>query len=319
MPWFQPLTAEEVHLIELFKKSEAATVEEFCHAHILQKITKEVIHYSSLKNSKLSQTDPEALCDFNYRKIYDELTVHVPSLTDIIRSSCSINITKRQNTAKTIDSVLPIIVTIVSKVLSAHNERLSAVKYINSIILKKGGSKDSCINRFAYSGDSVTQRSVANKLKELSAHALDRLNFWDIPSTESCIVFDNINPYVHVHQQTIDHKSKLYNLTQAVAVKFKAPVAADGPPIINLPDVSVQDLLPTDNNKQHILSYFSIIVRNIWAKHIPALDWMTTDMPKHTYSEYAARKSEIVSITTKIVIKLHSTTKLGYLVLLIYF
>lgn len=247
-----------------------------------------------MSNSLLSQTEPDALVNFNLNRLLLEFKAKLPCLTNIIESACSINVKRRKNINKTVESVVPNIVTLIGKILSTHNERLSALKYIYGILLKEGGAMDTCITRLSYTGDSVTPQSLSGKIKRLSEHAITKLQSWDEPHSNSCIVFDNLNPYIEVHQQTSSKKSKLYHLTHAIAVKFKRPVAQSGPPLFSLHTIEPQNLLPTTHDEQEVLCHFSVAVRNIWAEHIPGLAWMAADRPEHMSSNYSDAKTELV-------------------------
>lgn len=258
-------------------------------------ISKEISLYSSNKDSLLSKTGPNDLVTFDFKKQYHEFQQVLPLLTHIVSESCCINVKGRDNVKKTLDSIQPVIVTIISKILSTHNQRLTRLKYINSIILKKGGAKDTCINRLANSGDCMTQRSTDSKMHEMSQAALAKLESWDNPAADSCVVFDNVNPYVRVRQETETNHNKLYNLTQAIAVKYKVPTAENGPPDVYISDLNIDHLLPTDDDEQVITNYFNIIIRNILASYVPSLEWMAVDTPKHINSDLSQKKTDFVS------------------------
>ena len=66
-----------------------------------------------------------------------------------------------------------------------------------------------------------------------------------------------------MRQETKARHNKLHNLTQAIAVKYKAPVADVGPSDVALSDLCVEHLLPTDDDSNVIMDYFNVIVRNI--------------------------------------------------------
>lgn len=265
-------------------------------AVVSDQISDEITAYSSRSDALLGQTSPDDLVTFNYKKLYDEFQEVMPVLTSIVKDSTCINIQRRDNTIKTFENILPTIVTIVCKILSTHNQRLSRLKYLNSLILKKGGAKDTCVNRFAHTGDSMTQRSTERKLREMSAAALERLEQWDDPQTDSCVVFDNVNPYVRVRQETAEHHNKLHSLTQALAVRFKAPTVNSGSPEVYLTDICSSHLLPTPADQAQISDYFIVLIRNILASNIPSLKWMATDIPQHHNSQYSQNKSEVVCV-----------------------
>lgn len=259
-------------------------------------ISTEITAYSSIPAATLGLVEPEDFVNINFKNLHSEFMGLMPVFTKLVTDCCCFNIEKRDNAIKTFDSTLPAIVTVIGKILSTHNQRLSALKYMNSLVLKEGGAKDTCLLRFSELGDSVTPRSTDRKLAEMSEAALAKLKVWDASGTDWCIVFDNVNPYIHVRQQTATHHNKLHSLTQAIAVKYKSPLPKDCTPKVVLNSLEFSDLLPTGKDKEQIYSYFTILVRNILASFIPSLKWMATDLPQHNNTEMAKDRTEMVCL-----------------------
>ena len=69
---------------------------------------------------------------------------------------------QRQDTPLSVnkDSIATLIT---AKMLGAYNQQLSALRYVNGLILAGGGAKDDCIGRFAASKDSVTPQVIRKK------------------------------------------------------------------------------------------------------------------------------------------------------------
>lgn len=245
----------------------------------------------------MSKSGALELPKFNMKDIHSEFTKTMPNLTNMITKLCSLNIAKRKNTSKTGDSILPVTVTIICKILSTHNQRLSAAKYVVSMVLKTGGAKDTCINRLSFIGDAMTSKSTYRKLDEMASSINSLMAEWDEPITDSSIVFDNVNPYVTVRQETQSKHNSLNSLTQAIAVRDRVPTShISNTPKYAIADIQPEQLLPTAHDTLVVRQRFVTTVRNIWASYIPSLSWMKADIATHKYSEYAKKTSEVVSL-----------------------
>lgn len=273
------------------------TTEE-CTEHVLALIEQEIRQYSCKSESLLQDTKVVDLLKFRVSNCLEEFQTQLPVLSTVVTKSCSFNIQQRGNTKKNIESISQVVTSIIAKILSTHNQRLSALKYINGIILKDGGAKDTCLQRFASFGDSVTPVSVNRKLDEMAEHATVLVNKFDTPSTNSCIVFDNVNPYVKVRQETATNHNKLINLTHAIAVKDRVPVQQlSGPPKRALSEIAPVDIIPNPDDITRIKALYTIHVLRIWSTYIPSLAWMSPneDSLSHKYKDYAACNSDVVS------------------------
>lgn len=250
-----------------------------------------------MQGSLLSMTAALDLPSFNLKSLHSEFKETMPELTNLITKLCTINIEKRRNIKKTADSILPIIVTIICKILSTHSQRLSAAKYVISMVLKTGGAKDTCIDRLSFVGDAMSHTSVYSKLNEM-ADSIDTLMAdWDEPVVDSSIIFDNVNPYITVRQETQSKHGRLHSLTQAIAVRDRVPTnQISSAPKWAVADVIPEQLIPALADVEVLQLRFVTMVRNIWASIIPALSWMKDDVPTHKYSQYASKTSQVVCI-----------------------
>lgn len=93
---------------------------------------------------------------------------------------------------------------IVSKILGIRNQKLSALRYLNGIVLYAGGATDICISRLQRTKDSVTPQRLRIKLTEISRLTPHLMKDWDKPCGNSNIFYDNVNPYVKPRAQTCE-------------------------------------------------------------------------------------------------------------------
>lgn len=263
----------------------------------MENIQAEIRTYSSMSGSLLSKSGALDLPSFNLKSLHAEFKETMPKLSNLITKLCSINIEKRKNTKKTVESILPVIVTIICKILSTHNQRLSAAKYVISMVLKTGGAKETCINRLSFVGDAMSSTATFTKLDEM-ADAIDTLiEDWDDPVTDSSIVFDNVNPYVTVRQETHSKHGTLHSLTQAIGVRDRVPTNhIPNTPKFAVADVTAEQLLPSAADTNILNQRFITTVRNTWARYIPSLSWMEAEIPTHKYSQYAGKTSQVVGV-----------------------
>lgn len=126
-------------------------------------------------------------------------------------------------------------VTIVSKVLGMRNQRLTAHRYANGMILTSGGATKACINRLHRMGDCVTPQALRTKETAMSSLTSHLTADWDV-------VFDNVNPYVKPRHQTATKGNKLYSMTHSLMIKDRVPTAH----LLGKPKVPLEELEPFD-------------------------------------------------------------------------
>ena len=128
-------------------------------------VCQEISSYSSRADALLSLTSPEQMVTFNYQKMYAGLWNITQTLLKLVEMCCCINTQKRKNVNKTVTiagTVLKLVEmsccintqksenanktvtiagtvfqTIICKILSTRNQRLSRLKYVTSLILKR--------------------------------------------------------------------------------------------------------------------------------------------------------------------------------------
>lgn len=253
-------------------------------------VRSEISAYSSnINNPLLQHTKPEQLLNFSLPKLLTEFTDKVPTLLNIISKV----IHRGDDRPLRKDFIA---VTIVAKILSTSNPKLSLFRYVNSFILDVDGARDKCLKRLACSGDTVMPQTLRLKLTEMASLTSILTKDWDIPRTASSIVFDNVNPFVKPRHQTSDKGNKLYSMCHGLMVRDRVPTAhLSGKPAKTMTELTPSDILPSDTDHHALRSCFIRILRNVWATSIKSLQWMSTEIPKHRNAKFTREKTEFVS------------------------
>lgn len=291
----QNLSFDEVKTIDAIRNGEHMDVQkELKKLHgtdkafidsVCNTMNKEIrLYATTASDSLLQRTEATELCSFSLIALALEFEKHLPTLMTVV---CRL-IDHEEHRA--------IAATIVSKILAVYNQRLSSYRYVNGMILSTGGAKETCINRLHRTGDCVTPQALRKKVTDMSHLSSHLTKDWDLPRTDSSIVYDNVNPYVKPRHQTSSKGNKLYSMTHSLMVRDRVPTShLSDQASISLEDLDASVVLPTDDDKLMIEDSFARILCNIWARHVPSLEWMKQSVPKHQYSRFTKLKTEFVS------------------------
>lgn len=249
---------------------------------------KEIAQYgSTTSDSLLYKSKPDELCEFSLLSLASEFDTKLPTLMGTITKLIG---------HKHSDSRC-LAVTIICKILGICNQRLSAYRYVNGMLLSTGGATDVCINRLHRTGECVTPRALRTKVSAMATLTSSLTKDWDVPRTGSSLVFDNVNPYVKPRQQTSTKGNKLYSMTHSLMIKDRVPTGhLSAIPALPLEELNPSHVLPSANDTRCLEESFVRILCNVWSQHIPSLQWMKQDIPQHMYSTYTTQKTEFVSL-----------------------
>ena len=253
------------------------------------KVKREIESYSSNSEAILYGVESQDLSSFSMSALKIELTAQVPTLMQIVSTSLT-------RDHSTVDEGY-VSTLIAAKVLGSYNQKLSAVRYLNGIILHKGGAKDTCVTRLAACRDSVTPVSLRIKLDQMGKETKNIIKDWDKPRVNSSIVFDNVNPFVKPRHQSTSKTNKLYSMTHALMLLDRVPTSSlSDKPEKTLAQVTSEDILPNQCSIKEINSVFERILCNVWADGIEAMEWMRVPAPRHDNSKFTKQKTEFVSM-----------------------
>lgn len=250
-------------------------------------MNKEITKYASTSSdSLLYKSKPEELIEFSLNALATEFETELPTLMSVITK-----LSKKKNSDNRC-----VAATIISKILGISNQRLSAYRYVNGLILNSGGAKDVCMSRFHRTGDCVAPRTLRPKMSAMSSLTSRLTRDWDATRSESSIVYDNVNPYVKPRHQTSTKGNKLYSMTHCLMMKDRVPTAhLSATPALELEQLKPSHVLPCESDKNCLDESFIRILCNVWSEHVPSLSWMKQDIPKHKHSRYTNQKTEFVS------------------------
>jgi hypothetical protein len=211
--FIQALTFDEVGIINALRNSDEkfmATLlkrDQWSPTAITVACTKvkdEIIKYSSDLGSLLYCVDAYQLSNLSLPSLTHEFVKKIPTLVELLSTFVS----HRES-----DLTLQTNKEHLSTVLACHNQKLPAVRYINGIILQKGGATDTCVTRLAATRDTVTPPTLRIKLDHMSCETKNVIKDWDKPRVNSCIVFDDVNPFAKPRHQSTTKTNKLYSMT----------------------------------------------------------------------------------------------------------
>jgi hypothetical protein len=127
---------------------------------------------SSTKSpSILRCKDEESLRSFSWKKLHDELVQRAPTFLSILKSVCD-------GDEKKMKTELPAILSAASTLITVHNREMSALEYVNSLILLKGGAKKSAFTRLNATKTSMSYMSTLDKANAIANNADERFNVW---------------------------------------------------------------------------------------------------------------------------------------------
>lgn len=131
----QNLSFSEVKLIEAFRIDDRVYLQNELQGQgygklmidsLCAKIKKEMSAYSQDPLSSLYKSKADQLADFSLADLVTEFTKKLPTLMGTILK----HMQKEDNSKPEI-----VAVTIVAKILTTHNQRLSALRYVNALVL----------------------------------------------------------------------------------------------------------------------------------------------------------------------------------------
>ena len=150
-------------------------------------------------------------------------------------------------------------------------------------------------------GDVIQERDLqeevgAQTTEDVSAHCPERGHEWK----GFKIVGDNINKTVHSRHQTIDSPTQSLHYFNSYAVQDRIDLSSysDTTPAINLETVSMDILLPTEDDLRELHSCFAIHIAKVLTPHLSSFSAFAEVVPthiKHKYSTEMAKKSNVVS------------------------
>ena len=114
------------------------------------------------------------------------------------------------------------------------------------------------------------------------------------------IVGDNIDKTVRPRHQTTDSPTQSLHYFNSYAVQDRIDFSSysDTTPTINLETVSMDSLLPTEDDLRELQSCFAIHIARVLTRHLSSFSAFADVVPthiKHKYSTEMAKKSNVVS------------------------
>ena len=150
-------------------------------------------------------------------------------------------------------------------------------------------------------GDEIQGRDLqegvgAQTTEDVSGHCPERGHEWQ----GFKIVGDNIDKTVHSRHQTIDSPTQSLHYFNSYAVQDRIDLSSysDTTPAINLEAVSMDILLPTEDDLRDLQSCFAIHIARVLTRHLSSFSAFADVVPahiKHKYSTEMAKKSNVVS------------------------
>ena len=257
-----------------------------------RQLEREMREYASRPSSVLRDVDVDSLVNFSLTRLRVDLEEHLPTAWLLAKSMCTRD---KPGKLKTAESITPAITVAVAKMAAIYSNKLSAMRYVTGISLASGGAKDTCVNRFASSYDSVKQATLLRKLDDLAKHGLEPLDRWKQEGRTFSIVFDNVNKHVKPRHQTATRGNEMHNLTHGIAILDRIPTARlPSTPRIPIANLTVADCLPSWTHDGLIRTKMAGVVRRVWGRLLPNHTWLWTDIGDHKYSDYSSAQTDKV-------------------------
>lgn len=267
---------------------------------VSSQVQKEVRLYVSNSTNMLCQTKAEQLRNFNLSKVATELDEEMPTVCGVVRAICQ---RKHQGKLKTHEAIKPAITSILCKCLGVYSERMSAYKYVLSSVLMSGGTKQCTLNQLACVHDVMSNTQRDRKQLEYVQLFDQDLQVWKDEENKFQIVFDNVDKHVKRRHQSSAKPNAFQHMVQAIALKDRVVTTnLNLPPAKPIGDFIDPTLLfPSEEDCQVLVEGLSSLIRNIWAEHIPALEWMRPEQDlrhiySHKFQDEMKQKSELVNI-----------------------
>jgi hypothetical protein len=126
---------------------------------------------SSKSPSVLRGKDPESLLSFSWKKMHEELTLRAPTFYGVLKSVC-------ENKEEKMKSELPAILSAASILITSYSREMSAVAFINSIVLLKGGAKKSTFTRLNAVKTCMSYKATLEKADEVANLEEENMAEW---------------------------------------------------------------------------------------------------------------------------------------------
>eukprot|EP00112_Aurelia_sp_Birch-Aquarium-sp1_P016473 Seg3738.2 transcript_id=Seg3738.2/GoldUCD/mRNA.D3Y31 product="hypothetical protein" protein_id=Seg3738.2/GoldUCD/D3Y31 len=267
----------------------------------------------------------------NISKLEKELTEKCPVLYAALQAAgCNMQQLKR-NKLKTIETVIPKLITATGILLHARNRKMTTVPVLNSMILRRGGVKKEAVARLNATSISVSYKEMLkcqsnmgndfDKPVKIWLSEIEKLNKGqgenntaateisnDATKQIECpitvpsfrLIGDNCDIRVKTRTSSMIHGNKDLHLFIQLAILNRVPGKADSEFGYH-PDSKAcpAKFLPSLQDNQLLQREFKNIVGNVLIKYVEDLSWMRKYIPEniaHDYTSFTRKKSEVVSL-----------------------
>ena len=154
-------------------------------ASLLEKVQKELdalVTSNEESKSILRKKDEASLLKFSWLDLHQELTEKAPNFLNVLYVVFQYNDSDREDVRKKKEDKmrkeLPALLTAASSLLAIRSQEMSAVQYIHSLILMKGGAKKSAFSRLNATKSCMSYESTIKKQDEIAGNAVKHLQSW---------------------------------------------------------------------------------------------------------------------------------------------
>ena len=135
-------------------------------------VRKELDVLSSAKDKTILRCKDEAsLKSFSWQKLHDELEEKAPKFLAVMKIVC-------ENHDVKMKKELPAILSAASTIVAVHNPEMSALEYIKSLILLKGGANKSTFTRLNAVKTCMSYTMTIQKANEIASNADAQMEIW---------------------------------------------------------------------------------------------------------------------------------------------
>jgi hypothetical protein len=207
------LTGEEAKMARIFLSGgniikglqECPNMMNQFHDSQLATIRKELNDLKRGRPSLLRMKDDESLKTFSWKKLHDELAEITPTFLTFVKSVADGDENKLKRE-------MPAILSAAATLINVNNREMSALHYIQSFILLKGGAKKSAFTRLNAMKSCMSYYSTMDKANEFAAQADVQHSKW------KSIVWDDrireleiMNALDNFGEDSIETRSRLEN------------------------------------------------------------------------------------------------------------
>ena len=255
--------------------------------------------------SILRQTSKTELKQFSWESLHKEFSEKTPLFLKFLYA-CISNPQQEKNTRKTQKSILPAMLSAGAKLVSVFNEEMTALRKINSIILKKAGMKKIGFTRLISTYDCMSYQATHNMLDSFGEDHDSRLLQWKSDfeygsGSGYIIASDNVDWEIKPRHVTTTSQTQSIHKTHVLAVKNRVPSnhLPESFPTGSIKDMELRAFLPTPEDNIEFERHLCLIIAHTWAEHIPHFAWVKSVIPDHVthpYEQSMKSKSECVSM-----------------------